>query len=119
MTRAVSIAARTLMAVAMFAMFADGSFFARAPVTVAVQCAGAGLLLWSRIVFEIGRVHPANITPRFVRHLIDASVCVFAWAGIAGHWSGANVQLGVLVLIAALVRMCSAPPSRTGSLIGH
>ena len=42
---------------------------------------------------------------RYIRHPIYAAMCLFTWAGAAGHWSWATGLCGGLVLASAVIRI--------------
>jgi len=82
---------------------------------IVLQGAAAVLMVWARITFGRRSFHLAAdptagglVTSgpyRFVRHPIYSSVCLFVWAGVAGHWSWLAVLLAGLVTVGALVRI--------------
>jgi protein-S-isoprenylcysteine O-methyltransferase Ste14 len=113
--RLLSISGLALMAFALAALVLRNSLFSLEPAVVAVQGAAVALMIWARAVFGHRSFHAAAdptagglITTgpyRFVRHPIYAAACLFGWAGVASHWSAVSAQLGVLLLVGALVRM--------------
>jgi protein-S-isoprenylcysteine O-methyltransferase Ste14 len=110
-----SIGGLALMALALAGLFMRGSLFSLEPVVIGAQCAAAALMIWARVVFGRRSFHAvANPTAgglvttgpySFIRHPIYAATCLFGCAGVASHWSATSVQLGVLLLVGALVRM--------------
>jgi protein-S-isoprenylcysteine O-methyltransferase Ste14 len=110
-----SIGGLALMALALAGLIVRGSLFSLEPLVIGAQSAAAALMIWARVVFGRRSFHAAaNPTAgglvttgpyRFIRHPIYAAACLFGWAGVASHWSAINAQLGVLLLVGALVRM--------------
>lgn len=110
-----SIGGLAVMALALAGLIVRDSLFSLEPVVIGVQSAAAALLIWARVVFGRRSFHAAaNPTAgglvttgpyRFIRHPIYAAACLFGWAGVASHWSAVSAQLGVLLLVGALVRM--------------
>jgi protein-S-isoprenylcysteine O-methyltransferase Ste14 len=89
--------------------------FSTSLFVITMQVVASLLLAWARATFGRRSFHAAaNPTEgglvrsgpyRYIRHPIYTAVCVFAWAGIAGHWSWRACVCGVLVLVSALVRI--------------
>jgi protein-S-isoprenylcysteine O-methyltransferase Ste14 len=110
-----SIGGLALMVLALAGLIVRGSLFSLEPLVIGAQSAAAALMIWARVVFGRRSFHAAaNPTAgglvttgpyRFIRHPIYAAACLFGWAGVASHWSAINAQLGVLLLVGALVRM--------------
>lgn len=115
MLKMLSIGGLAVMALALAGLIVRDSLFSLEPVVIGVQSAAAALLIWARVVFGRRSFHAAaNPTAgglvttgpyRFIRHPIYAAACLFGWAGVASHWSAVSAQLGVLLLVGALVRM--------------
>jgi protein-S-isoprenylcysteine O-methyltransferase Ste14 len=96
-------------------LLAMRELFSSSPVVISLQVAAVLLFLWARITFGWRSYHvAANPTEgglvtggpyRFVRHPIYASMCLFTWAGVAGHWSWSTGLCGGLVLACAVIRI--------------
>ena len=91
------------------------SFFGAGPVTITIQIAAAGLMIWARLQFGLRSFHAtANPTAgglvtrgpyRFLRHPIYAAVVYFVWAGVAGHPSATAILAAMLATVCLGVRM--------------
>jgi protein-S-isoprenylcysteine O-methyltransferase Ste14 len=96
-------------------LLAMRSLFSPSPIIIALQAAAVLLLIWARITFGRRSFHAvANPTAgglvtngpyRHIRHPIYASVCLFVWAGVAGHLSLGAGLCGVLVLAGTVMRI--------------
>jgi len=96
-------------------LLAMRNIFYPSPLIIALQVAAAVLLIWARIAFGRRSFHAvANPTEgglvtsgpyRYIRHPIYASVCLFTWASIAGHWTWSAGLCGGLVLIGTALRI--------------
>lgn len=91
------------------------SLFSPSPFVIIPQILAFMLFLWARITFG-RRSFQAVANPteggvvttgpyHFIRHPIYTAVCLFAWAGIGGHWSWGAAGLGFLMLADSLVRI--------------
>lgn len=110
-----SVAGYLFMIAGLFSLyFNDGLLVLSIPVLF-FQVIGIVSMIWARITFRSRSFHlTAHPTEgglvttgpyHFVRHPIYASVLLFAWAGVAGNLSIANVLLGCLLSAGALVRI--------------
>ncbi len=98
-----------------WALFFRGALFGTGPVTIGVQVAAVGLMIWARITFGLRSFHAAanptsgrlvtNGPYRFVRHPIYAAVLYFVWAGVAAHPSMMHAIIGLGVTAGFAVRM--------------
>jgi protein-S-isoprenylcysteine O-methyltransferase Ste14 len=92
-----------------------GSLLSSSPLVILPQVAAILLFVWARVAFGHRSFHfPAGSTEgglvtsgpyRYIRHPIYTSICLFIWAGVAGHWSWGTALYGGLVLGGAIVRM--------------
>jgi protein-S-isoprenylcysteine O-methyltransferase Ste14 len=115
MLKTLSILGYLAMIGGLLGLLAMRSLFSSAPLIVGLQVAAVLLLIWARITFGRRSFHAvANPTEgglvadgpyRYIRHPIYASVCLFTWAGVAGHWSLSAGLCGVLILAATVVRI--------------
>jgi protein-S-isoprenylcysteine O-methyltransferase Ste14 len=111
----VSIAGVVLAAGGLIQLFWRGALFGRGAVSIGIQVASIGLLLWARIIF--GRRsfrYRASPTPggvvtvgpyRYIRHPIYASILYFSGAGVASNWSVAYVVPWLAVALGLGLRM--------------
>ena len=100
---------------ALIGLYKIGVLFTAQPIAIALQLIAVGLLIWSRITFGRRSFHAAaNPTAgglvttgpyRIIRHPIYTAACLFGWGPIVVHLSLVSVALGILLLLAALVRM--------------
>ncbi len=91
------------------------ALFSPHPIIIALQLAAVLLMLWARVTFGLRSFHAAaNPTAgglvtrgpyHFIRHPIYASICLFVWAAVLGHFSLLAVSLGVLATLGALARL--------------
>lgn len=91
------------------------AMFSSSPTVIALQVAAVLIFAWARLTFGWRSFHVvANPTEgglvtsgpyRYVRHPIYAAMCLFTWAGIAGHWSWGAFTCGIVVVVSALVRI--------------
>ena len=89
--------------------------FLFSPLVISLQVVALLLFLWARVTFGRRSYHAvADPTEgglvttgpyRFIRHPIYAAVCLFTWAGVAGHWSWSSGLCGGLILGSALMRI--------------
>jgi protein-S-isoprenylcysteine O-methyltransferase Ste14 len=89
--------------------------FSSSPFVILPQVAAVLLLVWARVVFGRRSFHAvANPTAgglvtcgpyRYIRHPIYTSVCLFAGAAIAGHFSWQAGISGGVVLGGTLLRI--------------
>jgi protein-S-isoprenylcysteine O-methyltransferase Ste14 len=73
------------------------------------------LFFWARITFGRRSFHAvANPTEgglvtngpyRYIRHPIYTAICLFTWAGVAGHWGLSAGLCGVVILAGAVIRI--------------
>jgi protein-S-isoprenylcysteine O-methyltransferase Ste14 len=99
----------------LFGMLAIRNLFSSSPIVIGVRAAALSLFLWARITFGRRSFHAvADPTEgglvtggpyRYIRHPIYASMCVFAWAGVAGHWTRNAGLWAALILVSAVVRI--------------
>src|SRR3974390_3575856 len=92
-------------------MLATKNLFSPIPTVIVLQTGSFLLFLWARFIFGRRSYHvAANPTEgglvttgpyTVIRHPIYAAMCVFTWAGVAGHWSRGTVVCGGLVLVCA------------------
>lgn len=97
------------------ALLAMGNLFSFSPLVISLQALAFLLFLWARVTFGRRSYHVvADPTEgglvtggpyRYIRHPIYAAMCLFTWAGVAGHWSRSSVLFGALVLASAMVRI--------------
>jgi protein-S-isoprenylcysteine O-methyltransferase Ste14 len=115
MLKAVSVLGLIGMAAGFLGLLAIQAVFSPSVFVVAPQATALALFLWARFTFGRRSFHAAaNPTEgglvtrgpyRYIRHPIYTSICVFAWAGIAAHWSSEACLFGVLVVLGALARI--------------
>jgi protein-S-isoprenylcysteine O-methyltransferase Ste14 len=111
----ISILGLVVMVGALIGLYKIGVLFTAQPIAIALQLIAVGLLIWSRITFGRRSFHAAaNPTAgglvttgpyRIIRHPIYTAACLFGWGPIVVHLSLVSVALGILLLLAALVRM--------------
>ena len=97
MLRNVSIIGYFGMIAGLLSLLAMRNLFSSSPLIISVQVAAFLLFLWARITFGRRSYHVvADPTEgglvmegpyRYIRHPIYAAMCIFTWAGVAGHWS--------------------------------
>ncbi len=113
--RTLSNMAFLALVVCVFLLLYTRSLFGSGPLTIGVQAAAAGLMLWARLTFGRRSFHASadptagglvtNGPYRWLRHPIYAAVFWFIWAGVAAHLSllsaalavGATAMLGVRI----------------------
>ena len=115
MLNAVSIAGYMAMVGALIGLFLRRALFSSSPLVIAIQIAVLLLFAWARFTFRWRSFHAAaNPTKgglvtsgpyRYIRHPIYTAMCVFAWAGIAAHWSWLAILFGGLMMLGAVVRI--------------
>jgi len=91
------------------------AMFSNVPIVIALQVVALLLFAWARLTFGWRSYHVvANPTEgglvttgpyRYIRHPIYAAMCLFAWAGIAGHWSWGAFACGIVIVVSALMRI--------------
>ncbi|HWX21055.1 MAG TPA: isoprenylcysteine carboxylmethyltransferase family protein [Candidatus Binatia bacterium] len=96
-------------------LLAMRSLFSPSPLVISLQVVAFLLFLWARVTFGWRSYHVvADPTEgglvtggpyRYVRHPIYAAMCLFTWAGVAGHWSWTTGLCGGLVLACAVMRI--------------
>ncbi len=99
----------------MLGLLALRSLFSAAPLVIAFQVVAGLLFLWARVTFGRRSFHlAANPTAgglvthgpyRYLRHPIYSALCLFGFAGVAGHWSWAAGGWGGLILAGAVLRI--------------
>lgn len=94
---------------------ATRNLFSSSPFVISSQVVALLLFLWARLTF--GRrsyhvaAHPTEgglVTSgpyQYVRHPIYAAICIFAWAGVAAHWSWSSSLYAGLILGSAIMRI--------------
>ena len=85
------------------------------PLVIALQLVAFLLFLWARVTFGRRSFHVVadptegglvTVGPyRYIRHPIYAAIGLFAWAGIAAHWSWNSGLWGGLILGSAVMRI--------------
>jgi protein-S-isoprenylcysteine O-methyltransferase Ste14 len=115
MLRTLSILGYLLMVGGLIGLLAMRNLFFPSPLVVALQAAAALLLIWARVTFGRRSFHVAGnptegglVTSgpyRYIRHPIYAAVCLFTWAGIAGHWTWPAALCGGLILAGGIMRI--------------
>jgi protein-S-isoprenylcysteine O-methyltransferase Ste14 len=115
--KSVSLAATTLLVVAVLTLLARHALFARTPAAIAVQVLAGALMLWARLTFGARSFHAgANPTDggvvttgpyRFVRHPIYAAILYFLWAAALSRPSVVNVCLVALASGMVAVRIAA------------
>ncbi len=103
------------MVAGILSLLANSGVLSPNPVVILAQFAAIVLMIWARQTFGRRSFHlTANPTEggfvtsgpyRYIRHPIYTSVILFAWAGIAAHWSILNAFFGVLLISGALIRI--------------
>jgi len=96
-------------------LFYRNAILGAGPLTIGIQIAAFGLMVWARVTFGKRSFHAtANPTGgglvtngpyRYLRHPIYAAALYFMWAGIAVHWSAANALIGLIATAGLAVRM--------------
>jgi len=91
------------------------NLFSTSPLVITLQVLAFLLLLWARVTFGRRSFHlVADPTKgglvtggpyRVIRHPIYAAMCLFAWTGIAAHWSWGSVLWGGLILASTVTRI--------------
>jgi protein-S-isoprenylcysteine O-methyltransferase Ste14 len=115
MLKTLSILGYLVMVGGLLGLLAMRNLFFPSSLIIALQVVAFLLLVWARITFGRRSFHAvANPTAgglvtngpyRYIRHPIYASVCLFTWAGLAGHWSWSAGLCGGLVLAGAVLRI--------------
>jgi protein-S-isoprenylcysteine O-methyltransferase Ste14 len=110
-----SLAGLGAMLAALLGLWEMRSLFSPNPVVIGLQLAAVLLMIWARVTFGLRSFHAAaNPTAgglimsgpyHFIRHPIYASICLFLWAGVMGHFSLLAFSLGALGTAGAVVRM--------------
>jgi len=100
---------------ALAGLLITGSLFSSHPYIIFLQAMAFLLFIWARVTFGRRSFHlMADPTEgdlvtsgpyRHIRHPIYAAMCLFAWAGIAGHWSRGAGLYGALILASAGTRI--------------
>jgi len=113
--RTLSIAALLLMAVALVGLVATDSLFSSSPIAIGAQLSALALMVWARVTLGRRSFHAgADPTPgglittgpfHYIRYPIYTAACVFGWTGVAAHWSGLAMLLGLLLFVGGLGRM--------------
>ncbi len=111
----VSLAAVTVLSVAVISLLLRRSLFARGAIAISLQVVAGILMLWARATlgrrsFHAGAAPTAGdlvtVGPyRFVRHPIYAAILLFMWAGIASHGSILSVLTGIVATASLAVRI--------------
>jgi len=99
----------------LLALLTMRKLFSSSPFVISLQALALLLLLWARVTFGRRSFHVvADPTEgglvtggpyRYIRHPIYAALCLFASAGVAGHWSWSTGLCGGLVLASAVIRI--------------
>jgi protein-S-isoprenylcysteine O-methyltransferase Ste14 len=120
MKKTLSIMGYLGMVGGLVALLATRNIFSSSPLVISLQVAALLLMIWARVTF--GRrsfhaeAHPTDgglVTGgpyRYIRHPIYTAVCLFVWAGVAGHWSWLACLFGVLVLAGTVLRISCEEP---------
>jgi protein-S-isoprenylcysteine O-methyltransferase Ste14 len=106
-----------MMAAGLGGLVLARSAFSPMALVIAGQGLAVGLMIWARLTFGRRSFH-ATATPtegglvttgpyRFIRHPIYSSVCLFAWASCAGHFSALSVGLASVVSLGAAIRIAA------------
>jgi protein-S-isoprenylcysteine O-methyltransferase Ste14 len=115
MINAMSFASLAVMVFALLGLFTSGTLFSWSPLTIALQAAAVGLMIWARLTFGLRSFH-ATARPtagglvtsgpyRHIRHPIYTAACLFGWAGVIHARSMVALGLGALLFAGALGRM--------------
>jgi len=96
-------------------LLAIRNLFSTSPLVISLQAAALVLFRWGRVTFGLRSFHAvADPTEgglvttgpyRYIRHPIYTAMCLFAWAGAAGHWSWGAGLFGALILLGAVTRI--------------
>ena len=96
-------------------LLATRNLFSASPLVISAQVVAVSLLLWARVTFGRRSFHVvADPTEgglvtrgpyRYIRHPIYCSMCLFALAGVAAHWSWSSGLCGGLILGSAVLRI--------------
>lgn len=115
MMKTLSIVGFALMVAAIVLLLLRHALFSYSPVSIAVQVAAVGLMLWARVTFGRRSFHAAAdptegglVTTgpyRFVRHPIYTAVVLFCWAGILAKPTVLTLGAGLLLLIGTTLRI--------------
>ena len=91
------------------------NLFSSSTLVICLQGVASLLFLWARVTFGRRSYHVvADPTEgglvtggpyRYIRHPIYATFCLFAWAGVAAHWSWSSGLCGGLILGSAVMRI--------------
>ena len=115
MLRAFSVLAFLLMVAGLAGLALTSRLFHPSPVVIAIQMAGAALMVWARIAFGRRSFHAAaNPTGgglvttgpyRYIRHPIYTAACLFAWPAPLAYRSPPGIALAALLTAGAVIRM--------------
>ncbi len=99
----------------LIALAATRNLFSSSPLVISLQAEAFLLFVWARVTFGRRSYHVvADPTEgglvtrgpyRYIRHPIYAAMCLFACAGLAGHWSWTAGLWRGLVLASAVIRI--------------
>ena len=115
MLKVISILGLVVMIGALIGLYKIGVLFTAQPIAITLQLIAVALMVWARVTFGRRSFHAAaNPTAgglvttgpyRIIRHPIYTAACLFGWGPIVVHRSLADVALGILLLLGALVRL--------------
>ena len=114
--RIISIIATVILIASAVALMIRRCLFASGPISIALQVGAVLLVTWARSTFGLRSFHfAANPTRgalittgpyRYIRNPIYAAAWLFAWVGVAMHWSLTNGALAAVIaatLVAKIV----------------
>jgi len=111
----ISILATLAAVLALAGLFVRHELLGSGPISIGLQVLAALLMIWARLVFGMRSFHAAADTSAgelvtrgpyaIVRNPIYAAVILFAWAGIAVHFTWQSALHGLVVLAGMLTRI--------------
>lgn len=117
MMRRISQLAPVLAVLGIVLLLLRKSLFSASYAVIAGQLLALGLNGWGRVSFSAGQfrigAEPADGgllrggPYKFIRHPMYASLMLFVWSGILGHWSLTNVIIGLGLTLVMAVRIAA------------
>ena len=113
--RIISIIATVVLIASAVALMIRRCLFAPGPISIALQVGAVLLVIWARLTFGLRSFHfAANPTRgalittgpyRYIRNPIYAAAWLFAWVGVAMHWSLTNGALAAVIAATLVVKI--------------